>query len=271
MNPPHLRDITMLQYTLTAGKHTVALDARDPKQKAQLEELVSQADVFINGFRPNSLERLGFGKQRVLELVKKARGENASIVYVDESSYGPEGPYNGRPGWQQIGDTASGASYVQGRTLGLDNEECVLPPLPISDLLTGIVGATSILCALRDRAVQGGSYYVSASLVKVKMVNVALGTYPEEIIKKVAAEYDFGSMRAIDNVSDLLFKVIKGWKQKHPREIDLNGDSPFFVEFQEGPLGKMRIVAPVTQIENYPLKWDHPPRPYGNDEPTFVY
>ena len=85
VNPPHLRDITALQYTLTAGTHTVVIDARQPDQKAQLEQLISEADVFINGYRPRSLERLGFGKERVMEITGR------DIIYVDENCYGLEG------------------------------------------------------------------------------------------------------------------------------------------------------------------------------------
>lgn len=86
VNPPHLRDVNLLQYTLTTGTHTVALDARQPDQKAQLESLIAEADVFIDGYRPGSLERLGFGKERVMELAG-SRG----IIYIDENAYGMEG------------------------------------------------------------------------------------------------------------------------------------------------------------------------------------
>lgn len=86
VNPPHLRDINLLQYTLTTGTHTVALDARQPEQKAQLESLIAEADVFIDGYRPGSLERLGFGKERVMELAG-----SKGIIYIDENAYGMEG------------------------------------------------------------------------------------------------------------------------------------------------------------------------------------
>lgn len=96
VNAPQLRDLTILQYTLTTGSHTIKIDARQPDQKAQLESLVAEADVFIQGYRPGSIDRLGFSKERVLELVQTARGKDAGIIYVDENTYGNHGPYAGR-------------------------------------------------------------------------------------------------------------------------------------------------------------------------------
>ncbi|KAI8148896.1 CoA-transferase family III domain-containing protein [Fennellomyces sp. T-0311] len=265
VNPPHLRDITALQYTLTVGKHTVALDAREPDQKAKIDQLVAKADVFINGFRPGSLDRLGFGKDSVLDL---ANGR--SIVYVDENCYGLEGPYKGRPGWQQIADAASGASVAQAKSLGMESH-AVLPPLPISDLLTGVLGAVSILCALRDRSRKGGSYSVVASLTAYNMFCVSdeVGIYPSEIVQEVERTFEFGPIKPSDNVSDLLVKVVTAWKKKRPDHMDFEGK--YFIGFEDGPFGRTRLLAPVAQIEKYPSKWDHPPRPYGHDQPTFDY
>ena len=96
---------------------------------ARLRELIADVDVFIQGFRYGSLDRKGLGLRDMLEL---AASRGKGIVYVDENCYGPDGPFAERPGWQQIGDAASGSSYVMGRSLGYADEKCVLPPLPVS-------------------------------------------------------------------------------------------------------------------------------------------
>jgi crotonobetainyl-CoA:carnitine CoA-transferase CaiB-like acyl-CoA transferase len=104
-----------------------------------LDKLIGECDVFINGYRGGAIDRLGYGKQAVLDIIKKARGKDASVVYVDENTYGteggfresscggqlphsflfpPTGPYRERPGWQQIADSASGACMVMGRGIG---------------------------------------------------------------------------------------------------------------------------------------------------------
>ncbi|KAK9729355.1 hypothetical protein K7432_000324 [Basidiobolus ranarum] len=271
VNPPHLRDITGLQFTLTAGKHTIGIDARKPEDKAKLESLVAEADVFVNGFRPGSLERLGFGKQRVLELVQKAKGKDAGIVYVDENCYGLEGPYNERPGWQQIADASSGVNIVQGRSLGYSNQ-AVLPPLPIADLRGGVAGAISTLIALRDRAIRGGSYNVVSPLTAVDMflVSKEVGLYPPEMVEESRKEFQWGAITPQDSVLDILTNLTTRWAVTRPDQLDME-KSPFFARFNDGPFGSMNIIAPVTRIDQYPSKWDHPPRPYCYDQPTFDY
>ncbi|KAK0648978.1 CoA-transferase family III domain-containing protein [Cercophora newfieldiana] len=180
VSAPDLPDVTTLQLTLNAGKRTIPLNLHDPADKAHLLSLLESADVFLQGFRPGSLARHGLAVEDLLVIAAR-RGKG--IVYVSESCYGPDGYYAQRPGWQQIADCASGAAYVTGRGLGLAEGECVLPPLPISDMSTGAVGALGTMMALRDRAERGGSYVVHAALVGVNVyaLSEGVGLYPREV------------------------------------------------------------------------------------------
>ncbi|KAL4981635.1 CoA-transferase family III domain-containing protein [Aspergillus falconensis] len=148
-------------------KRTIDLDLTVESDRARLRKLLADADVFVQGFRPSAIARKGFG---VNDLLKIAGNRVKGIVYVEENCYGPDGPYRERPGWQQIGDAASGPSYVMGRSLGYDPGTSVLPPLPISDMSSGLIGALGSLMALWDRARYGGSYRVTCSLVKVNVI-----------------------------------------------------------------------------------------------------
>jgi crotonobetainyl-CoA:carnitine CoA-transferase CaiB-like acyl-CoA transferase len=118
--------------TLTAGKRIWALDLNEAVGKKHLRELMEGADVIIQAFRLRSLERRGFGLDDALEAASQ-RGKG--IVYVDLSTYGPDGYYAERPGYQQIADAASGCSYVIGKSLGLSEGVSVLPSAPISDMV----------------------------------------------------------------------------------------------------------------------------------------
>lgn len=82
----------------------------------------------------NSIARNGISLQALLEIARK-RGKG--IVYVEENCYGPDGPFNDRPGWQRTADTGTGCSYVTGRSLGHCDGTSVLPALPVPDMLTG--------------------------------------------------------------------------------------------------------------------------------------
>lgn len=158
---------------------------------------------------------------------------------------------------------------VQGKSLGA--EGAVLPPLPISDLLTGVLGAATVLCGIRDRARHGGNYSGVACLTAYDMfcVSKEVGIYPPELVQKVESEFGFGPISPRDDVARLLGIVLQAWYKKRPKDMDFDGQ--LFVCFEEGPFGQTKQLAPVARIDRYPSSWDHPPRPYGYDKPTFDY
>ncbi|KAK1753218.1 succinate--hydroxymethylglutarate CoA-transferase [Echria macrotheca] len=251
VHAPHLPDVNTMQLTLNAGKRTVGLDLRVGADREYLMGLVEQADVFIQGFRPGVLARShGLGVEDLVEIAAR-RGKG--IVYVSESCYGPEGYYAQRPGWQQIADCASGAAYVTGRALGLPDGECVLPPLPISDMSTGMVGAVGTLLALRDRAVKGGSYEVHASLVKVNMFMLSeeVGLYPTQVVEEGRKRFGWGEMRGAHHVLDLLRVVWTGWTGTEPIKRYLAEDGGWFQSWEKSAFGgkKLSILKPVVRFE----------------------
>ncbi|TKY90279.1 hypothetical protein EX895_000277 [Sporisorium graminicola] len=270
VNPPHLRDVSLFQFTLTTGVRTILSDVRKPEDRAQLEKLIGEADVFIDGYRPGSLFNKGYGEREVLRLVKKHRGEDASVVYLHECCYGVEGPYANRPGWQQIADAASGCCVVQGHSLGSDR--AILPPLPISDVSTGVIGALEVLIALRERATKGGSYTCVSSLTRLNMFQLEpeVGLYSQEVVKKVQDEFGWGPMSGEHSVLELLAMISARWKKARPEQFDME-TSPMFVKFEGSstPYGTATVVAPVAQLDRNPSHWDFGPRPYGHDQPSF--
>lgn len=84
------------------GKTSVDINLKTFEGRKKLLELIEEADVFVDGYRPSVLEHLGFGRDAVLGLVaNRQRG----IVYCQENCYGWKGPWATRPGWAQIADT----------------------------------------------------------------------------------------------------------------------------------------------------------------------
>lgn len=237
-----------LQLTLNTGKRTIDLDLAKEEDKTRLRELIEGADVFVQGFRPNAIARKGFGVNDLLEMAG-TRGKG--IVYVEENCYGPDGPYHERPGWQQIGDAASGSSYVMGRSLGFKDGTSVLPPLPISDMSTGLVGALGALLALRDRARKGGSYRVSSSLVKADAIALEpeIGLYSPEIVGKSNELFQWGQIGPAQFVTEILLVVMDGWKKVFPQYFR-QGPESFMTSFEEGPWGRMENLKPVVQLSD---------------------
>lgn len=257
---PHLHDLQPLSLTLTAGKRTCSIDMNDEADRAQLEKLFSEADVIISAFRLGSLERKGFGPSRALEAARK-RGKG--IVYLELNTYGPDGYYAERPGYQQIADAASGCTYVTGKSLGYSEGVGVLPPLPIADMLCGAIGAVDVLLALRDRAIKGGSYHCFAALTSVDTLQVTqeVGLYPREIVDKIQASYKFGHMGPEHHVGELLSVVATGWTQNAGKVMTRPG---MFNTFETAWGKQHSLLAPIVKFENEAAnpRWDHGPVPY---------
>ncbi|KAL4874836.1 CoA-transferase family III [Aspergillus karnatakaensis] len=261
VNCSKLADLNVLQLTLNAGKRTVDLDINKAEDMARLRELLSDVDIFIQGFRYESLERRGLGLRSMLELAaKRAKG----IIYVDENCYGPDGPFAERPGWQQIGDAASGTEYVMGRSLGYKAGHAVLPPLPVSDMTTGIVGALAAMMAVRDRTLTGGSYHVVSSLVAADTIALKeeIGLYPPEVVARVQDRFGFVPWTSEQFVSEIMVQVVDGWKRGLPAGY-LGEDSHLMAPYQQGPWGQQKLLKPVAVLgdEAATPRWASPAVP----------
>lgn len=82
---PHLSDVPFFQVDANMGKHATELDLHDPSSRQIFESLLQTADVVIDGYRPGSLDRLGYGPSQILELI---RPRNKGIIYISESCFG---------------------------------------------------------------------------------------------------------------------------------------------------------------------------------------
>ncbi|KAK0761696.1 hypothetical protein N5P37_005678 [Trichoderma harzianum] len=261
VNCSKLPDLNALQLALNAGVRTIDLDLTNDDDRARLEELVQDVDIFIQGFRPGSLERKGFGLNHLLETANK-RGKG--IVYVEENAYGPDGPFYERPGWQQIGDAASGASFITGRSLGYTDGTSILPPLPISDMTTGLVGALGALMALRDRTRNGGSYRVLSSLVAADAISLLpeIGLYSPEVVQQNEKTFQWEVMEPSQYVSELLMVVMNGWKRVYPEYFAQ--DSPIMTTFEKSHWGQLQLLSPVVRLgdDSATPRWTTPSVPH---------
>jgi hypothetical protein len=113
-------DLALSLVDLSAGKRDVCINLRTDEGKAQFRELVKDADVLVDGHRPNALAKHGFYSSSLREI-------NPSLIYVRECCYGWSGEWSHRPGWQHIADAVSGLTWLEGKFFGLD--EPVMPIL----------------------------------------------------------------------------------------------------------------------------------------------
>ena len=162
---------TIFFRNLNRGKKSVVLDLKDPGARNALLTLCETADVFVESFRPGTMDRLGVGYEAV-----KAR--NPGIVYCSISAFGQHGPFRGRPAHDLALEAESGLLSV---TLGGDGKPA-MPGIPIADVLAGLQGLSGVLMALLRRQQTGLGDYVDISMHSVTvgaMLNILGPTLAE--------------------------------------------------------------------------------------------
>ena len=135
------------------GKRSVVLDLKKADQRAALLARVGEYDVFVHNMRPEAAARLDIGYEAI-------SGLNPSVVYVELSGYGLDGPYADRPAFDDIIQAQSGLSALLGASS--DGQPRYLPAL-IADRLTGMNAAQRVLAALfrRERTGTGSRINVA--------------------------------------------------------------------------------------------------------------
>ena len=127
------------------NKKSLALELRKPEAVALLLKLVETADVLVESFRPDTLEKMGLAPGSL-------RARNAKLVIVRISGWGQSGPYRRRPGFGTLVEGISGFASFN----GFPDREPVLPPMYMADSYAGLYGAAAAMIALREVEVNGG-------------------------------------------------------------------------------------------------------------------
>jgi crotonobetainyl-CoA:carnitine CoA-transferase CaiB-like acyl-CoA transferase len=126
--------------TYGRNKRSIILDLRKQGAKDTLLRLAQTADVFLENYRPGTLEEMKLGPDVLL-------ARNADLIVVRISGFGQTGPYAPLPGFGTLVEAMSGFAA---RT-GFPDREPVLPPFALADMVAGLYGAFATLAALRAR------------------------------------------------------------------------------------------------------------------------
>lgn len=123
-----------------AGKKSVTVNFKHPDGKALFLQLVETADVIVENFRPGVMDRLGLGYEAL-----KAR--KADLIYCAISGFGQDGPWVGRPAYDQIVQGVSGIMSITG-----DADSAPLRVgYPVADTVGGMTAAFAVASALNAR------------------------------------------------------------------------------------------------------------------------
>ena len=149
---------------LNRGKGSVVLNLKNDAGREALLRLAETADVFIEGFRPGVVKRLGVDYAAVA-------ARNPRIVYVSISGFGQTGPLSGVPAHDVATEAMGG---IVSLNLGSDGQPA-MPPVPIADLTASLLALSGILMALLRRTQTGHGDYLDLSMhdaVLASMPNV---------------------------------------------------------------------------------------------------
>jgi crotonobetainyl-CoA:carnitine CoA-transferase CaiB-like acyl-CoA transferase len=149
--------------SVNRSKRSVVLDLKDEADLDRLRQLLADADVLVENFRPGVMARLGLDTEALEEL-------NDRLVVLSITGFGEGGPDGHRSGFDQIIQGEAGLMGITGPVGG--------PPtkfgVPITDILSGMFGAYGVVAALHERERTGKGQRVTTSLLAAA---VAVHTY----------------------------------------------------------------------------------------------
>jgi crotonobetainyl-CoA:carnitine CoA-transferase CaiB-like acyl-CoA transferase len=143
---------------LHRNKRSLTLDLKTAEGRKIFFQLAERADVVVENFRSTVKHRLGVD----YEAVKKI---NPRIVYGSISGFGQDGPYEGRPGVDQIAQGMGGLMSIT----GLPGQGPVRVGIAINDTASGILLANGIVLALLERERSGEGQWVHTSLIEAQL------------------------------------------------------------------------------------------------------
>ncbi|TKI04492.1 CoA transferase [Martelella alba] len=156
VNSPFLPNIDAIADT-SRGKRSAHIDLLTETGRAKLWQLIAQAHVFSQGYRPGGLAERGFSPEALAE-------RRPGIVCVSLTAYGTQGPWADRRGFDSLVQTAMGFNHAEGEAAG-DGRPRALP-MQILDQATGYLMAFGAAAALYRQRREGGSWLVDVSLAQ---------------------------------------------------------------------------------------------------------
>ena len=155
---PHLPGLAELDADTGRGKLSAALDLRAAEERERLAALLREAHIFVQGYRPGGLAKLGFSPEACAEM-------RPGIVAVTLSAYGHAGPWAARRGFDSLVQTASGLNHAEAEAAGTLPRPKELPAQAL-DHASGYLMAFGAMMALARKAREGGSWHVRVSLAQ---------------------------------------------------------------------------------------------------------
>jgi crotonobetainyl-CoA:carnitine CoA-transferase CaiB-like acyl-CoA transferase len=212
---PYLDHILGFDIETAFGKKNTYVDLGNADDRELVLRLVSECDVFVQGFRWGSFTRRGFGPDDLRRI-------NPRLIYVELNAYGFQGPWAERRGWEQLAQAATGLATLHSAPLG----KPALIPAYFNDYGSGCLGTLGVLAAILRRAREGGSWLVRVALAKTAMLGSQFAANHEPAVPIDEAELERYLVDQ-DSPIGLLTRVAPAIQlEKTPAFVDRPGGFP---------------------------------------------
>jgi CoA:oxalate CoA-transferase len=165
---PFINGISAYFSSLNRGKHSYALDLKEPADRERFEALLAEADVLVENFRPGTMEKLGYGWDDLHPRFPR-------LIYAAVSGFGHTGPLAERPAYDMVVQAMGGLMSITGHPGG--------PPTrvgtSIGDLTAGLFTTIGVVSALYERDRTGESTKIDVAMLdcQVAILENAIARY----------------------------------------------------------------------------------------------
>ncbi|AQQ67889.1 CoA transferase [Microbulbifer agarilyticus] len=225
------------------GKKSLCLNLKDPEQKAQLLALIDSADVFVEGFRPGAMARLGLDYETLI-------ARNPRLVYCSISAFGQTGEKRLKPAHDLSIQAESGTVFLNE---GSNGEPCS-PAMPVADIAGSLMALSGILMALLRRSETGKGDYLDISMqdsLIAWLPNAVGPVFAEGRSPVVKDERSWGgnAMYRIYRTSDDCYLTLGGSEVKFAENLFAKLGRPELAEICKRAPGEQSEVIAFLQAE----------------------
>lgn len=156
--PPFKNGQSAYFATINHGKQSIALDLKDPADRAVFDDLLARADVILENYRPGTMEKLGYGWEDL-------HARHPELIYGAVSGFGHTGPEALKPAYDMVVQARGGVMSITGEK----DRDPVRVGASIGDIVAGMYLVQGILAALLERQKTGKGQKVDIAMLDAQL------------------------------------------------------------------------------------------------------
>jgi crotonobetainyl-CoA:carnitine CoA-transferase CaiB-like acyl-CoA transferase len=148
--------------SVNRGKRSITLDLDKPEGQRVVRALAERSDIVLENFKAGTLKRFGLDYESLKAI-------NPRLVYCSITGFGQTGPKRDAPAYDFMIQAMGGLMSVTGEADGKPGGGPQKVGVPITDLMTGMYAAVSVLAALAQREVSGRGDFIDLAMLDVQV------------------------------------------------------------------------------------------------------